>query len=818
MKYITPVILLLSSLLIPVSGRDIARAAPNHVVQSYGGLPVTFEANRGQTDGQVVFISHAKQYTLFLTHTEAVFNLDTTGSSAIRMGYIGGNKNAQVVGQSQLPGLVNYFIGKDPTRWHTDIPTYARVEYQNVYPHTDLVYYSKRQQMEYDWVLHPGSRPENIRLQVEGARSMHVDAQGNLALNGLKGRIVQQAPRAYQSIGSATQAIDARFVLEGRNRVGIEVGKYDTRRSLVIDPVLTYATYLGGKQADTGFSVAIDGQGSAYVTGDTVSSDFPVKNALSPKLHGTTRGDGFIAKFNPSGTDLMYSTYIGGSDYDQLYSIAIDSSGDAYIAGETISKDVPVIHAIQATFAGGGSDGYVAELNARGDALLFSSYIGGTDQDVIYGIGLDSARNIYLAGNTQSTDFPTTNAIQSAEAGGPDGWVMKITSAGTVAYSTYVGGTQLDSASGLAVDAAGNAYVVGQTQSADFPVANAAYPALIGTTDAFVLKLDPTGQHLLYSTHLGGSDTTVGEAIAIDASGNAFVTGQTSSSNYPSVNAFQPKYGGADGSFFYGDAFVTKLDTAGKVAYSTYLGGSKDEEGRAIAVDGGGNAYITGQTSSADFPLRDAVQPAFIGQGCRTESCSDAFVTKLDVAGHLSFSTYLGGSLNDIGAGVAVDTSGAIYVVGTTESRDIQLVAALQSKNTSTKVAATDAFVAKIAPGKTVLDHSVVIDRIQIMHKDKGKMTPTTSVRVGEKVQFVAAYHDTHKGTQKPLGALVVSRSGKEIVQSAMDNAGTASKPDVRTLVVFKGSKQTGSMSATFSLIRGSASAIKTVKFTVRAH
>jgi hypothetical protein len=497
------------------------------------------------------------------------------------------------------------------------------------------------------------------------------------------------------------------FVLASNNEVAFRVAGYDPKRALVIDPVLTYSTYLGGSSFDNGYGIAADSSGNAYVTGQTSSSDFPTANPLQACAGRFGCFDAFVTKLNAAGSALVYSTYLGGSNPNQGNGIAVDSSGNAYVTGVTYSYDFPTVNPFQAgNYSGLNGTAFVAKLNATGSALVYSTYLGGSrGGDYGQGIAADSAGNAYVTGFTLQSDFPTVNPLQACCAG--DAFVTKLNAAGSaLVYSTYLGGSDdWDEGLGIAADSSGNAYVTGYTHSTDFPTvnpiqaANKATPTT-GLSTAFVAKLNSTGSALVYSTYLGGSYYDSGRGIAADSSGNAYVTGETGSTDFPTVNPLQATNKAA---LTAGNstAFVAKLNSTGSaLVYSTYLGGSYDDIGFGIAADSSGNAYVTGATSSTDFPTANPLQGSYAGGICGSPSmyypCPDAFVTKLDPSGSaLVYSTYLGGSSADSGSGIAVDSSGNAYVTGSTESTDFPTVNPLQAyKATSVSTA----FVAELSP------------------------------------------------------------------------------------------------------------------------
>ena len=693
-----------------------SEVAKQRVVTTYGKLPLSFEANHGQTDNRVDFLSRGGGYTLFLTPTEAVLALRKPGASSrgrtrhapprnaeaeqapaappavVRMKLVGANATPEVVGLDKLPGRSNYFIGNNPKKWRTNVPHYAKVQYKDVYPGVDLVYYGNQRQLEYDLVVEPGADPAAITLSFEGVEKLRIDAQGDLLLDTRGGEVRQHKPLVYQEVDGVRREIAGAYLLNGHRRVRFQVGAYDADKPLIIDPVLSYSTYLGGSASDSGLSIAVDASGNAYVSGHTESANFPTASSLRPALGGTS--DAFVTKLNAAGSALDYSTYLGGSGREVGSGISVDASGNAYVTGRTASADFPTASSIQPAFGGPsdtpsnggfivGGDAFVTKLNATGSALVYSTYLGGTLSDYGYGIAVDASGNAYVTGRTASFDFPTAGPIQADRRPGGDAFVTKLNAAGSaLVYSTYLGGRGDDRGYGIAVDAAGNAYVTGYTQSTNFPTASPIQPAHGGSPfDAFVTKLNTAGSALVYSTYLGGSGEDIGESIAVDTSSNAYVTGYTFSTNFPTAGPLQPAFGGG-----ISDAFVTKLNAAGSaLAYSTYLGGSGRDGGLGISVDAG-NAYVTGETFSTNFLTNSGIQGTSSGG-------SDAFVTKLNATGNgLVYSTYIGGGRNDLAQGIALDAFGNAYVAGSTTSTNFLTVSPFQPNNAGRG----DVFIAKI--------------------------------------------------------------------------------------------------------------------------
>jgi hypothetical protein len=559
-------------------------------LETYGKLPLSFEANWGQTDAQVKFLSRGSGYTLFLTGTEAVLSLRQneesnqrgrknqitqdrllqtparSKSSVLRMSLIGANPAAEVSGLEKLPGKSNYFVGNDPEKWHANLPHYARVHYQNVYPGIDLAYYGKQRQLEYDFIVKPGADPNQIRLGFDGAKEIWIDENGDLVLTTEGGDVRQHKPVIYQEVAGSREEVAGSYVVKANGEVGFEIGAYDRSQPLVIDPVLSYSTYLGGDSYDLGYGIAVDSAGNAYVTGWTTSSDFPTPNAFQASYSGTN--DVFVTKLTASG-GLSYSTYLLGDGGDYGQGIAVDAAGNAYVTGLTTSSNFPTLNAFQANY-GGDQDVFVTKLTASGE-LSYSTYLGGNSPDLGYGIAVDSTGNACVTGQTGSTNFPILNAFQASFGGTQDVFVTKLTASGGLSYSTYLGGNDLNFGYGIAVDSAGNAYVTGYTYSANFPILNAFQASFGGGIDAFVTKLT-AGGGLSYSTYLGGAGGDFGQGIAVDLTGNVYVTGQTNSTDFPTLNAFQSSHAIDDGKV---DAFVTKiLDQPASEAEIFYLHGT----------------------------------------------------------------------------------------------------------------------------------------------------------------------------------------------------------------------------------------------------
>jgi hypothetical protein len=763
--------------------------APAQARETYGRIALSFEANRGQTDEAVNFLARGAGYALFLKPTEAVFALTSTGgaslerrrdysvtqdwamqdsamqdsatqdlsqsaraasvhaasvtksSAVLRMKLVGANAVAPSEGAGELAGKVNYFDGDDRSRWRTNVPVFGRVRYGEVYPGIDVIYYGNQQQLEYDFHIAPSADARAVSLEFDGADKVEVDAGGDLLLTLGETVIRQPKPFVYQEVAGEQRAVEGGYVVGEGGRVGFRVGEYDASLPLVIDPTLVYSTYIGGTGGEQGLGIAVDSAGSAYIAGFTNSTNFPTANAIQ-SANGSFQ-DAFVTKLNAAGTAFVYSTYLGGNGNEQARGITVDSSGSAYVVGQTDSTNFPVANAFKATIGSNGGDIFVTKLNAAGTALVYSTYLGGGDSaEFGQSIAVDSAGNAYVTGSTFSTDYPVVNPIQGTFGGFTDVVLTKINAAGSaLVYSTYLGGSESEIGFDVAVDSTGNAYVTGNTASTNFPLANAVQGTNSGgASDAFVTKVNAAGSAFVYSTYLGGSDQDDGESIAVDSAGNAYVTGNTFSTNFPTANAIQPANGGTT---ITQDAFVTKLNAAGSaLVYSTYLGGTGGEIGFGIAVDSAGNAYIAGGTGSlTSFPTANATQ-------CASGGGQDVFVTKLNAAGSaFVYSTYIGGSGNENGRGVALDSSGNAYVGGFTRSSNFPVVNAAQSTFGGDATIFGDAFALKLSDTSTGSASLLQFTQTSLMVQEDMTVVTLTVQRTGDTSAPVTVDYATSNGT-----------------------------------------------------------------------
>jgi hypothetical protein len=708
-----------------------------------GALPLAFEPNRGQSSDGVKYVARGARYNVFFTPAETVLVLEGSSQTKpaesqvanpvdiLRMSLKGADASADLIAVDQLPGKTNYFIGPREY-WQSDIPNYRRILQRQVYPGIDISYHGKEGQLEEDFVVSPGANPRAIRLAFEGAKTLRTNSNRELEVRLQGGAVTLRRPVAYQETNGSKQLVSANYVVMNNGLVGFRLGDYDRRLPLVIDPILSYSTYLGGSNIDGANAIAVAPDGTAFVAGGTFSTDFPTVHALQPN-HGGQQDffqDAFIAKLSADGSTLLYATYLGGKNEDAANGIAVDNFGDAYITGTTDSPDFPVTFGSINTECGGDgkcgasfnpgglivSNGFITKLNPAGSEIVYSGFIGFYEIVKSQGIAVDNDQIAYVTGQTGPNlpvtilinppppppPFPITgSAFQPLFGGAVDAFVMKISATGsTVLYSSYLGGVGEDIANGVAVDSSANAYVTGLTYSVNFPTVNALQPSFGGAGDAFLAKVNTDGagvSSLAYSTYLGGSGLDQGNGIAVDRGGSVFVAGGTSSPSLGTTGVVQPNCQLDSSNTCEGDAFVAKFNPGASPAltlgYLTYLGGSLADTATAIAVEPvnppNGFAYVVGSTVSQDFPVTSAVFQSKYGGGN-----ADAFVAKLDPNGAaLLYSSYLGGTNTDAAFGVAADTVGNAYVAGQTCSLDLPL----SNPEQASPAGNCDAFVSKVS-------------------------------------------------------------------------------------------------------------------------
>jgi hypothetical protein len=640
---------------------------------------MTFEANQGQRDPPVQFVSGGNHYLWLLTGggevlgTSSVQGSSTTG---VDMQVVGANPASQPIGLDPLPGKTNYFLSNDPSRWRRDVANFTRVEYPDIYPGIDLAYYGNQQQLEYDFIVNPGADASTIHLDFGGARSVTVDSTGDLLVTTAAGTVQQNKPVVYEDVNGNRQPIEGAFALTGPGQVGFQVGSYNHTLPLVIDPVLTYSTYLGGSGDDDGLAITLDSMGDIFVAGQTSSADFPVSSGAFQTGSGGGQ-DAFVTELDPSGTTILYSTFLGGTGNDRASAITVDGQGFAYVTGRTASMDFPVTPGVFGPYYGGGDyDAYVTKLTPAGDRLVYSTYLGGEGNDSGFAIAVDAAGDAYVAGGTGSDDFPTTQSAYQYAPYGTDAFITEFNpTASDLLYSSRLGGSfSNERANAIALAPDGGVYLTGQTPSPDFPTWNAFEDTFGGGfLDAFVAKFDVTqsgDNSLIFSTYLGGSGDDRGLGIAVAPDGSVWVSGETTSPDFPVLAAWQPNYTGTG----Y-NGFLAHFTSSGTLLSSTYLGGSGSDGATGVAVDSNGNVYLTGFTSSPDFPTMNPFQDTLAGG-------SNAFVAEFSPDGStLLFSSYLGGSGNDNpsetdihNGAITVDGAGNIYLFGKTTSPDFPTV------------------------------------------------------------------------------------------------------------------------------------------------
>jgi beta-propeller repeat-containing protein len=714
---------------------------PRERWSALANAPLYFEANR---DGDAArFIARGRDCNVWLSPDRATLEFGSAepGTRTVRLTLSGANPAAEMSGREVLPGKANYFIGNDTAGWRTGVPLFSRVQVGEVYPGIDVVYYAdEAARLEYDFLLRPHAPTDQIRFLVEGADRIRVDGTGDLVLTIGDDEVRQHRPIIYQESGGVRKPIAGGYRLAGPRTVGFWLGDYDRSSTLVIDPTLSFSTYLGGSKQEIGWAIAVDTTGNIYVAGETLSKKLSLPGAITSNFQGTNYnggknafGDAFVAKYNAVSNQLVYLTYLGGRTDDGALGIFADAGGNAYVTGFTDSRNFPIIPtngAIRPFITGNSNnafrlpmvDAFVTALDPAGSTILFSTFLGGTRRDSGTAITGDGT-GIYVTGYTESTNFfPITNAVQQFAAGNGDAFVTKLDLSGTaVLYSTYLGGTNFDSPEGIAVNG-GSVYVTGTTFSTNFPSTNPivfngiTYTNLntqtnfTAASDAFVSRLDPAGSPLVYSTYLGGSNNDGGLQIAVDGAGNAFVTGYTFSKNFPTNTITTPP---SPATNFVSHAFVTEIAPGGTtIIASTEFGGNGADQGTGIALDAGGNVYVAGITTSTNFfgtnvftDLR-AASTNSAGKKIKVTNPNNVFVAVLspDLATFVSTnSVMLGGAGDDQANGLALNPAGpTAYVVGVTASPNLPTTNSVMSTLVQTNLGGakkgklTDAFVIKI--------------------------------------------------------------------------------------------------------------------------
>ena len=734
-------------------------------------LPLFFEASQVLAASPAQFIARGHDYQFLISPAETQIMLRKTAGTvaAVRMQFAGASAQAQITGDTEMPGKINHLNGNDPAKWRTGLAMFAKVRVDELYPGVNLVYYGNQQQLEYDFTVAPGAKPDAIAIHFDGVDKVSISKPGELILTLGDAEIRQPKPVIYQMVGDARHEINGGYRLVDARTVAFAVGQYDKTLPLVIDPILSYSTYFGGTADETAWTVAADTNGFVYFAGQTLSkqidanSIFATAGAFQTNFAGgTALGDAFVAKLDNLATYPVYLTYLGGSADDVVHGLAVDTAGNAYVAGYTDSPNFPTTNSLYKTISGTVNpgvgyyplDAFVAELNPGGSNLIYSTYLGGSEADGAYGIAVDSAGNAYVTGVTFSTNFPATNAIHYRLAGktntvldhlactnsvyyNANAFIAKIGSGGTnLVYSSYFGGNNYDFGRSIAVDSSNCVYVTGFTASTNFPATNAVVQQLVSTNgvgtnqviitntiwngsllngstnhsssyDAFVAKFDSTGTNLIYSTYLGGTNNDEAYSIAVDSQGAAYVAGWTTSTNFPNT-AVDSLYSGLLNSpvgSLVTNVFLTKITnnvttngTFAGIACSTVFGGSSVDIGYGVALSAAADfVFVAGSASSTNFP-------AFSVPGLMrmtNSGGSDAFVAAFETSAFIPvYSVCLGGTRDDFGYGIAVDSANNVYIVGQTFSADFLTYQA----PFTTRNGPSDAFLARImwfvpAPG-----------------------------------------------------------------------------------------------------------------------
>jgi hypothetical protein len=674
---------------------SIQQNVPSHpddksqwVENSINSLPLYFVENKGQVDdgvdyflkmpaARVYFAADHIVYRIVCRKLEEKRNSDLadnpedrgtgySGSKDIRMTYQQANKYVAVRGREEKKAKFNYFKGNDPEMWVAGARSYGKVLYKELYPYIDLEVSGSRERIKHEYKVKPGGSAEDIRIGYQGIDLIRINDRGQLEIHAGEVTLIEDVPVSYQWVDGNKIDVGTAYVIHKDNTLGFIVDEYRKDLELIIDPWLVYSTFLGGVTFDYAKDIAVDADGNVFVTGHTGSNDFPTTTVAYDKTWNGGNNDIFVTKLNAAGTELVYSTYIGGTSDDRGYGIALDSDGHAYVTGTTSSSDFPVTVGVcyDSSF-NGVRDAFVTKIGDFGNLLNYSTFLGGTDVEDGYAIAVDSGGNAYVTGHTSSTNFPATGGVfDPTHNGGKDVFVSKINYAGTaLSYSTFLGWSADEDGRGIAVDEAGCAYITGKTESTFFPIIGTSFDTSYNLGgDMFVSKLNSIGSGLHYSTFLGGSSEDYGNDIALDSSGNAYVVGTSYSMDYPTAGSrYDNSHNGTR------DIVVTKLNKAGTaLSYSTFLGGSGSDWGEGIAVDLYGNAYVTGYTFSTDFPTTPGAY-----SNSRIGDSYDVIIGCLSTdSPHLIFSTYLGGESQDEGKGIAIDKGGCIYITGNTSSSD----------------------------------------------------------------------------------------------------------------------------------------------------
>jgi len=671
----------------------------------FGKIPLRFEANTGQVDSKAQFLSRGKGYKLFLSSNESVVILNRKLNSnsiknvkspdkaspeiefaSVHMKLLDSNPSAKFKGEKKSITKSNYFRGSDPSKWRQNNPNFGKVRYESVYPKIDLVYYGNNNKLEYDFIVNPGGDYNAIQMAFDGVNELLLDPNGNLILSTKTGNIIQNAPIIYQMVEGEKILVAGNYELVNKNQVRFKVDKYNKAIPLIIDPILEFSTYLGGSGGDDSVSMTLDNDGNIYVTGQTNSSDFPIEGAYQNTYQGGSF-DVFITKLNPDATEILYSTYLGGSVRDGGWQdLTVDDSGNIFIAGSTDSNNFPLLDSLFPK--NGGLDAFLTKIDPTGSILLFSTLIGGSSDERIFDVILDSSNNVLIAGKTWSSNYPILNALQPNFGGVTEIFLSRFSlddGEYTLDTSTYYGGNHEDRPKEMILDSQGYLYMTGDTGSTNFPTVNGYQDSIgegfVNGRDFFLLKLSPDLQSVSFATYLGGNQADMGESITLDEFNNIYVTGSTwGSSNLPIKDAFQDSFNGGNN-----DCVLAKFDTDGNLLFSSYFGGSASEECRSIRLDSVGQIYISGLTNSSNIPMVDPIQD--------TVQSFDGFLVRFNAdISEINFSTYIGGTGGDSIQATEFNSYQDLILFGNTNSSDFPVVSATQS----TLAGNSETFIAKI--------------------------------------------------------------------------------------------------------------------------
>ena len=732
------------------------------LAQTASAQAVWFEPNQGQVHRSVEVLARSGGgYVYFGRNRMAVRD--------VRMDLIGANRKSEVEFDEPTGGISSYFIGRTEKDWHTGIPHYARVRCKNVYSGIDLVYYNSGRDIEYDFVLRPGADPNQIRVAYN--KPVRVDENGDVLVAGLR----QRRPKVYQN-GREVACV---YLVGKRNEVRLALAEYDHSQGLTVDPVLQFSTYLGGVAEESAYAVALDSQGMVYIAG---GSQAPATPDLNPFQQTTALiMSPVVFKLTPDGRKILYYAYVGNDSWDQATGVAVDATGSAVITGQTRNPNFPLKNAFQATYKAGLGNAFFTKLSSDGRSLIYSSYLGGSNYEDGHSVALDMQGNAFITGITASNDFPVVKGFQSTYGGAADCYVAKIAPSGTLLWSTYLGGSGADWCYGAAVDPDGNAYVSGASSSVDFPLRKALQSTLTarnGYTTPTVAKFSPDGA-LLNATFVGGQAAGVAWTVALDSARNIYLAGYADS-QLATKNAFQPHSAGPS------NAFVLELDSSlANTILATFLGGSADDMIRGIALDAFGSIYVAGYTTSADFPQKGSFQ-SFIGGGV---SNADVFVAKFSPgAQSLIYSTIMGGHNGEWAEGIVVDSAGNAYVAGSTLSQDFPTKNAFQP----TFGGAYDFFLAKISDNTPLAPSPLTPNPGRLLFRyTQGGSVPTPQVAAVSGPAFIAS-------TSAPW--LAANTSGSNVTVS-INPAGLAPNTYNASVILMPQGATPASIDVTFTVL-----------------